>query len=81
MKDPAGATTIMQTVSQYTPSFLQVCVPYTLKLLAQNSMKTGCTSISAWQSFASWMKTHKLIQDAPNASAIVTDTYLPYPSC
>ncbi len=81
MKDPAGATTIMQKVSQYTPSFLQASVPYTLKLLAQNSMNTGCMSLSAWQSFASWMKAHKLIRDAPNASAIVTDTYLPYPSC
>ncbi len=27
MKDPAGATTIMTTVSQYQPSFLQVSVP------------------------------------------------------
>jgi putative hydroxymethylpyrimidine transport system substrate-binding protein len=81
MKDPAGATTIMKKVSQYKPSFLQVSVPYTLKLLAQDSMKTGCTSLSAWQSFGSWMKTHKLIHDIPNASAIVTNKYLPYPSC
>jgi putative hydroxymethylpyrimidine transport system substrate-binding protein len=81
MKDPAGTTTIMKTVSQYKPSFLQVSVPYTLKLLAQNSMKTGCMSLSAWRSFGSWMKTHKLIHDAPNAPAIVTDKYLPYPSC
>jgi putative hydroxymethylpyrimidine transport system substrate-binding protein len=81
MKDPAGATTLMKTVSQYKPSFLQVSVPYTLKLLAQNGMKTGCTSLSTWQSFGSWMKTHNLIQDTPNASAIVTDKYLPYPSC
>lgn len=81
MKDPAGATTIMKTVSQYKPSFLQVSVPYTLKLLAQNSMKTGCMSLSTWQGFGNWMKTHKLIHDAPNASAIITDKYLPYPSC
>jgi len=81
MKDPSGATTIMRTVSQYKPAFLRVSVPYTLKLLAQNTMNTGCMSRSAWQSFGSWMKAHKLIHDAPNASRIMTDRYLPHPSC
>jgi len=82
MRNPAGATTIMQTVSQYKPSFLRVSVPYTLKLLAQNTMmKTGCMSLTAWRSFGAWMKAHKLIHDTPNASAIMTDKYLPYPSC
>jgi len=82
MKDPASATTIMQTVSQYKASFLRVSVPYTLKLLAQNTgMKTGCISLSAWRSFGAWMKAHKLLHDTPSAPAIMTDNYLPYPSC
>jgi putative hydroxymethylpyrimidine transport system substrate-binding protein len=82
IKTPAGATAIMQTVSQYPPSFLQVSVPYTLRLLAHNtSTKTGCMSLGAWRGFGAWMKAHKLIHDTPNAAAIMTDTYLPYPSC
>jgi len=82
IKNPGGTTTIMQTVSQYKPSFLRVSVPYTLKLLAQNNgMKTGCMSPRAWQSFGNWMKAHKLIHYTPDASAIMTDRYLPYPSC
>ena len=81
MKSPSGTTTIMKTASQYKPSFLQVSVPYTLKLIAQNNgMKTGCMSLSAWQSFGNWMKTNKLIKDTPVASAVMTDKYLPY-SC
>ena len=72
----------MQTVSQYKPSFLQVSVPYTLRLLAHNtSTKTGCMSLGAWRGFGAWMKAHKLIHDTPNAAAIMTDKYLPYPSC
>jgi putative hydroxymethylpyrimidine transport system substrate-binding protein len=82
MKDPASATTIMQTVSQYKASFLRVSVPYTLKLLAQNTgMKTGCMSLSAWRSFGAWMKAHKLLHDTPSAPAIMTDNYLPYLPC
>jgi putative hydroxymethylpyrimidine transport system substrate-binding protein len=81
MKDPSGATTIMQTVSQYKPAFLRVSVPYTLKLLAQDTMGTGCMSLGAWQSFGNWMKAHKLIHDTPNATRITTDRYLPHPSC
>jgi len=81
MKNPGGTTSVMQTVSQYKPSFLQVSVPYTLKLIAQNNgMKTGCMSLSAWQSFGNWMKANKLIHDTPKASALTTDRYLPY-SC
>ena len=81
MKDPGGTTSIMLTASQYKPSFLQVSVPYTLKLLAMNNgMKTGCMSPSAWQSFGNWMKVHKLVHDTPNAAAIMTTKYLPY-SC
>ena len=81
MKDPSGTTSIMLTASQYKPSFLQVSVPYTLKLLAMNNgMKTGCMSPSAWQSFGNWMKIHKLVHDTPNAAAIMTTKYLPY-SC
>ena len=81
MKSPGGTTTIMETASQYKPSFLQVSVPYTLKLIAQNNgMKTGCMSLSAWQSFGNWMKSHALIKDTPKAAAVMTDKYLPY-SC
>jgi putative hydroxymethylpyrimidine transport system substrate-binding protein len=81
MKNPGETTSIMDTASQYKPSFLQVSVPYTLKLIAQNNgMKTGCMNPGAWQSFGNWMKAHKLIHDTPNAAVIMTDKYLPY-SC
>jgi len=81
-KNPGGTTAIMQTASQYKPSFLHVSVPLTLKLLGQdNGMKTGCMSLHAWRSFGSWMKAHKLIKHTPDASAIMTDKYLPYRTC
>ena len=82
VKNPGGTTAIMQTASQYKPSFLQVSVPLTLKLLRQdNGMKTGCMSLHAWRSFGSWMRGHTLIKHAPDASAIMTDKYLPYRTC
>lgn len=82
IKNPGATTAIMQTVSQYKPSFLQVSVPMTLKLAGQDDgMKTGCMSLRAWRSFGSWMQAHKLIKHAPDASAVMTDRYLPYHSC
>jgi putative hydroxymethylpyrimidine transport system substrate-binding protein len=81
MKNPGETTAVMQAVSQYPASFLKVSVPYTLQLIAQNGgMKTGCMSLAAWQSFGNWMKARKLIHDTPQASALMTDKYLPY-SC
>jgi putative hydroxymethylpyrimidine transport system substrate-binding protein len=80
-KDPSGATTIMEQVSQYKVQFLQRSVPYTLTLLAPPpGMKTGCINEASWQSFGNWMKTNKLIHITPKASLISTDKYLPY-SC
>jgi putative hydroxymethylpyrimidine transport system substrate-binding protein len=82
VKDPAATTAIMQTASQYKPSFLQVSVPSTLKLLRSgNGMGTGCMSLHAWRSFGSWMKAHQLIKHAPDASALMTDKYLPDRTC
>lgn len=78
MADPSGTTTIMQQVAQYKPQFLQVSVPYTLKLIASGGAKTGCINESGWQSFGNWMKTNNLIHDTPNAALISTDKYLPY---
>jgi putative hydroxymethylpyrimidine transport system substrate-binding protein len=76
--DPSGTTTIMQQASQYKPQFLQVSVPYTLKLISSAGGKTGCINQAAWQSFGNWMKTNKLIHVTPNAALISTDKYLPY---
>jgi putative hydroxymethylpyrimidine transport system substrate-binding protein len=82
VKNPGATTAVMQAASQYKPSFLQVSVALTLKLLGQdNGMKTGCMSLHAWRSFGDWMKAHKLIKHAPDASAIMTDKYLPYRAC
>jgi putative hydroxymethylpyrimidine transport system substrate-binding protein len=82
VKDPGGTTAIMQIASQYKPSFLHESVPLTLKLLGQDhGMSTGCMSLHAWRSFGNWMKAHKLIKHAPDASAIMTDKYLPYRTC
>ncbi|MGZ4137700.1 MAG: ABC transporter substrate-binding protein, partial [Actinomycetota bacterium] len=77
-KDPGGATTIMQTASQYSPSFLRVSVPYTLTLLKPAAgTKTGCIDVTNWQSYGDWMKSTGLITSTPDASAIATDDYLP----
>jgi len=82
MRNPAGATSVMQQASQYSQRFLRASVPYTLKLLAQHpGLAAGCLGLAAWQSFGSWLKAHHLIHDIPNAAAIMTDRYLPYRSC
>ena len=76
--DPSGTTSIMQQVSQYKPQFLQASVPFTLKLIASSSEKTGCMNEAAWQSFGDWMEKNKLIHIMPNAALLTTDKYLPY---
>jgi putative hydroxymethylpyrimidine transport system substrate-binding protein len=82
MKNPGTATTIMRGVSQYSPAFLKVSVPYTLKLLGQrDGMPIGCMDLAAWQDFGTWLKAHKLVNDTPDAAAVMTDKYLPHPSC
>ena len=80
-KDPAGATQIMEQVSQYKVAFLQRSVPYTLTLLAPPAgTKTGCINEASWRNFGNWMKQNKLIHITPNAALISTDKYMPY-SC
>jgi len=82
MKNPGAATTVMQGASQYSPAFLKASVPYTLKLLGQHGgMPMGCLNLAAWQSFGTWLKAHKLVHDTPDAAAVMTDKYLPHPSC
>lgn len=77
--DPAGATAVMKTVTQYDPKFLDQSVPYTLTLLKPAAgTKTGCIDSAAWQSYGDWMKTNGLITSTPDASAISTNQYLPY---
>jgi putative hydroxymethylpyrimidine transport system substrate-binding protein len=79
--DPAGATAIMKTETQYKPEFLDASVPYTLTLLTPAAgTKTGCIDAAAWQSYGDWMKTNALITSTPDAAAISTDQYMPY-SC
>jgi putative hydroxymethylpyrimidine transport system substrate-binding protein len=81
MKSPGAATTVMQSASQYSPAFLKASVPYTLKLLGQHGgMPMGCMDPAAWRSFGTWLKAHKLVQDTPDAAAVMTDKYLPYPA-
>jgi putative hydroxymethylpyrimidine transport system substrate-binding protein len=78
--DPAGATAVMKTVTQYEPKFLDESVPYTLTLLTPASgTKTGCIDAAGWQSYGEWMKANELITSTPDASAIATDQYMPYP--
>ncbi len=81
ISDPAGATEIMKTATQYKPEFLDASVPYTLTLLEPAAgAKTGCIDAAAWQSYGDWMKTEELITSTPDAAAISTDDYMPY-SC
>jgi hypothetical protein len=61
-----GVTATMQTVSQYTPSFLKVSVPSTPRMLAAGGIKIGRMRLRAWQEFGNWMKAHKLIQGTPS---------------
>jgi putative hydroxymethylpyrimidine transport system substrate-binding protein len=77
--DPAGATTIMEQVSQYKVQFLQKSVPYTLQLITPAAgQKIGCINQANWQSYGNWMKSSGLIKGTPDASKISTDSYLPY---
>jgi putative hydroxymethylpyrimidine transport system substrate-binding protein len=77
--DPAGTTTIMEHVTQYTTKFLKVSVPYTLSLIKPAAgQKVGCMSEAGWQSFGNWMKSQGLITIKPNAQLLTTDAYLPY---
>jgi putative hydroxymethylpyrimidine transport system substrate-binding protein len=79
--DPAGATAVMKTETQYDTKFLDQSVPYTLTLLTPAAgTKTGCIDAAAWQSYGDWMKTNALITSTPDAAAIATDQYMPY-SC
>jgi putative hydroxymethylpyrimidine transport system substrate-binding protein len=79
--DPAGATAVMKSDTQYEPKFLDQSVPYTLTLLTPPAgTKTGCIDAAAWQSYGDWMKTNALITSTPDASALATDQYMPY-SC
>ena len=81
IRDPSGATQIMEQVSQYKVAFLKVSVPYTVTLLKPPAgTKTGCINVANWQSFGNWMKQNKLIHITPNAALIATDKYMPY-SC
>jgi hypothetical protein len=82
MNNPGAATTVMRGVSQYSPAFLQASVPYTLKLIGQRGgLPTGCLDLAAWRDFGNWLKAHKLVHDIPDAAAVMTDKYLPHPSC
>jgi putative hydroxymethylpyrimidine transport system substrate-binding protein len=82
MKNPAAATAVMRDVSQYSPAFLKASVPYTLKLIGHHpGQPIGCLDLAAWQDFGSWLKAHRLVHDTPDAAAIMTNRYLPYPSC
>jgi putative hydroxymethylpyrimidine transport system substrate-binding protein len=82
MKNPAAATAVMRDVSQYPPAFLKASVPYTLNLLGQHAgQRIGCLDLVPWQGFGRWLKAHRLVHDTPDAAAIMTNRYLPYPSC
>jgi hypothetical protein len=82
MKNPGAATTVMRGVSQYSPAFLRASVPYTLRLIGQHGgLPIGCLDLAAWRDFGTWLKANQLVHDTPDAAAIMTNTYLPHPSC
>lgn len=79
--DPAGATAVMKSVTQYDAKFLDESVPYTLTLMTPaTGTKTGCIDTANWQSYGDWMKENALITSTPDASAISTNEFMPY-SC
>jgi hypothetical protein len=72
----------MRGVSQYSPAFLRASVPYTLRLIGQRGgLPIGCLELAAWQDFRSWLETNQLVHDTPDAAAMMTNKYLPHPSC
>jgi putative hydroxymethylpyrimidine transport system substrate-binding protein len=82
VQNPGAATTVMQGASQYSPAFLKASVPDTLKLLGQHGgMPIGCLDLAAWRDFGTWLKAHKLVTGTPDAAAVMTNKYLPHPSC
>jgi len=82
MKNPGAATTVMRGVSQYSPAFLRASVPYTLRLIGQHGgLPIGCFDLAAWRDFGNWLEANQLVHDTPDAAAVMTNTYLPHPSC
>ncbi len=78
--DPEGSIALMKRVTQYDPAFLEESVPYTLKLMTPAAgTKTGCLDIDAWRSYGDWMLSNGLIERPPDASALATTDYMPYP--
>jgi hypothetical protein len=42
---------------------------------------TGCLDLAAWRDFGNWLKANQPVHDTPDAAAVMTDKYLPHPSC
>jgi putative hydroxymethylpyrimidine transport system substrate-binding protein len=75
--DAAAALAALKPAAKgYTTADLEKMVNATAPLL-KNSSGFGAMDVSAWQSFADWMKSEALIDKAVNASSVVDTSLLP----
>jgi putative hydroxymethylpyrimidine transport system substrate-binding protein len=74
--NPAGSLTILKQKTQYTPQFLALSTPESLKLI-QPSAGTGwdCLNIAQLQQLADFMTTKKIITGHVNVSQEATNAY------
>jgi putative hydroxymethylpyrimidine transport system substrate-binding protein len=75
--NPAAALAAITPVAKgYSPTMLKKMVYATAPLL-HNSAGFGAMSVSAWQSFANWMKSEDLITKPVQASSVVDPNLVP----
>jgi putative hydroxymethylpyrimidine transport system substrate-binding protein len=74
---PSAALAALAPVAKgYSPALLKQMVNATAPLLA-NPAGFGSMTVSAWQSFADWMKNEGLITKSVQASSVVNTSFLP----
>jgi putative hydroxymethylpyrimidine transport system substrate-binding protein len=74
--DPQGAIAVMDRVSDYETSFLEVSVPATLALLTPDGRSIGCMDATAWETFGDWLVENGLLEGALDVSTVMTTAYL-----
>ena len=75
-QDVDAAVEIMIDVTDYEAEFLRDSVPVTLELMdPPGDRAVGCMDESQWQAFGEWMLEQELLEEPPDASAIMTNDY------
>jgi putative hydroxymethylpyrimidine transport system substrate-binding protein len=75
-KDPSGSLAILKSVTQYTPQFLTLSTPESLKLIEPSAGQGwGCLNIPQLQTLANFMTSEKIITGSVNVASEATNAY------